>query len=493
MPRVCFIIMPFSTTNSCSDSEWTNIYETFFKPAIEGAGLDYECRRSMASRGNIVGSILRDLKDSYIVLADLTDRNANVFYELGVRHTLKDRTILVAQDEQDIPFDLRAYAYHIYDWRTEEGKVAFQTRLKSLLSEVDSNPDRPDNPVSDFLGRTHEPTTNQPRTTVHPNEVAFSNSLVGPSSDGVDPISLAHSLSNQNAIRELNTISRLTRHELVRIFSAVLGDLNQRRVPNQVRPDEVLNMAREYIDTFASSLVSLNRFVLACVEEQWEPGLKFGLKISGTLISLSEQLHPGPSIKFSQGSPALLAFQLLLCCGSKALGDGFFDLLKLVINEPIEVEDSSNRFSNLPLTERRDLFFPDALLGNAYFGAQYLVELWDNAEWLRAFYPSKAQYHFEMAQFMMIVCLAVGLDESGHSLYPGYQLFPEAQRAMSALVSRLVSSPEYLFGISGAIGVTPEQFYTVWTERVRVLNETSLGQANLRTAHHVRFPVQLRP
>lgn len=54
MPRTCFVIMPFSTTASCTKEEWTWIFKNVFKPAVEGAGLDYGCRRSVATRGNIV-------------------------------------------------------------------------------------------------------------------------------------------------------------------------------------------------------------------------------------------------------------------------------------------------------------------------------------------------------------------------------------------------------------------------------------------------------
>ena len=54
MPRTCFVIMPFSTTASCSEEGWTYIFEKVLRPSIEGAGLDYECRRSVATRGNIV-------------------------------------------------------------------------------------------------------------------------------------------------------------------------------------------------------------------------------------------------------------------------------------------------------------------------------------------------------------------------------------------------------------------------------------------------------
>ncbi len=120
--------------------EWTWIFENLLKPAVEGAGLDYQCHRSVATRGNIVGLIVRDLNDSYVVIADMTDRNANVFYELGVRHALNNRSIILAQHKDDIPFDLLAYAYHVYGWRTEENRNVLTEKLRQLLREIDTNP-----------------------------------------------------------------------------------------------------------------------------------------------------------------------------------------------------------------------------------------------------------------------------------------------------------------------------------------------------------------
>src|SRR5688572_30030883 len=108
MTKTCFVLMPFSTTASCNEDRWTWIFEELFKPAIEEAGYDYQCRRSTATRGNIVADILTDLADAHLVMADLTDQNPNVFYELGVRHALEDRTILLAQNRDHVPFDLRA-------------------------------------------------------------------------------------------------------------------------------------------------------------------------------------------------------------------------------------------------------------------------------------------------------------------------------------------------------------------------------------------------
>ena len=177
MTRTCFVIMPFLTTDTCTEEQWTEIFEDVFKPSIEGAGLDYECRRSEATRGNLIAGIVRDLNDAYVVIADFTDRNANVFYELGVRHSLSNRTIILAQSRDHIPFDLRAYASHVYGWETVEERQELAAKLQELLLEIDNNPDRPDNPVSDFLGAStvaREPV----EETVTPEETAYAQPLL---------------------------------------------------------------------------------------------------------------------------------------------------------------------------------------------------------------------------------------------------------------------------------------------------------------------------
>ena len=132
--RVCFVIMPFSETKSCTEQEWTYIFDTVLKPAVEGAGLGYECHRSNATRGNIVAGIIRDLNDAYVVLADLTDRNANVFYELGVRHALTDRTIIVAQQRGDIPFDLEKLCISRIRLEVRTGERAANTKTAGYFA-----------------------------------------------------------------------------------------------------------------------------------------------------------------------------------------------------------------------------------------------------------------------------------------------------------------------------------------------------------------------
>jgi len=148
--KKCFVIMPFSTTKSCTENKWLEIFNYIIKPGVEESKLGYECERSAAGRENIIKSIIDSLNKANVVIADLTDNNPNVFYELGVRHTLANRTILIAQGKKHIPFDLKPYPVAFYS--ESPVKIAlFKKDIKEKLEDIEKNPERSDNPVADFL------------------------------------------------------------------------------------------------------------------------------------------------------------------------------------------------------------------------------------------------------------------------------------------------------------------------------------------------------
>ena len=138
--KKCFVIMPFSSTKSCTEEEWLDIFEHTIKPAVEESGFDYECFRASLMIGNIIRDILDNLYKADVVIADLTDRNANVFYELGVRHAFRNATILIAQNIEHVPFDLKNYATLTYDWKTDAGRKSFRHKIKSVLTAIEANP-----------------------------------------------------------------------------------------------------------------------------------------------------------------------------------------------------------------------------------------------------------------------------------------------------------------------------------------------------------------
>lgn len=148
--KLGFVIMPFSATKRCSTEEWTEIFENIHKPAIIGSRLGYKCERSKIRTGAFIKDILMQLNQADVVLADLTDMNPNVFYELGVRHTLRTRTILVSQTMDDVPSDLKQYGVITYN-TTPNGVTEYKKEISKILKDIRNNPDRQDNPVSDYL------------------------------------------------------------------------------------------------------------------------------------------------------------------------------------------------------------------------------------------------------------------------------------------------------------------------------------------------------
>lgn len=129
----CFVIMPFTPT---FDTE----YENVIRPAVEAAGLIPVRADEIYSRPQIMQDIWKAIRASRIVIAELTGRNTNVFYEVGLAHTLGKPVIIITRNEEDVPFDLKALRYRYYN--TEEPfwgenlKQVIEDMIVELLEET---------------------------------------------------------------------------------------------------------------------------------------------------------------------------------------------------------------------------------------------------------------------------------------------------------------------------------------------------------------------
>lgn len=152
--KKCYVIMPFSDLNGITEYQWTEIYEQLFRPAIEDARLGYVCERSELRNGAFTKDIVQNLKHAHIVLADITHFNANVMWELGVRHALSKRTIMVARHDvmkQKITSDMSTYGVIAYDPTVLTKVNEFKNKIKNMLKGIENAPERSDSPVFDFL------------------------------------------------------------------------------------------------------------------------------------------------------------------------------------------------------------------------------------------------------------------------------------------------------------------------------------------------------
>ena len=83
----------------------------------------------------IMDEVVKLIAEARVVVADVTGRNANVFYELGIAHSLNKDVVMVTQANDDIPFDVRHLRYLHY-YPNGEGLADLQNRLSERLSTL---------------------------------------------------------------------------------------------------------------------------------------------------------------------------------------------------------------------------------------------------------------------------------------------------------------------------------------------------------------------
>jgi len=151
--EVCFVIMPFSkTTDEHSEEYWTNHFENFLKPLIESCG-DFTVSRSEPLRGDILHKIIEDIVYSPLVVAELTDYNPNVFWELGVRQSFTHGTITIAEIGTKIPFNLSTKGCLKYSKKISERKD-FCNNFRKAICDWLSKPESSDSHVLEITGRS---------------------------------------------------------------------------------------------------------------------------------------------------------------------------------------------------------------------------------------------------------------------------------------------------------------------------------------------------
>lgn len=105
----CFVMMPFAAPLG-------GYYESMYRPAIEKAGLKpVRADAEIFGAGKIMDQIWSGIREAKVLVAELTTRNPNVFYELGLAHALEKPVVLVSSNEKDVPFDLHHIRVIYYD------------------------------------------------------------------------------------------------------------------------------------------------------------------------------------------------------------------------------------------------------------------------------------------------------------------------------------------------------------------------------------------
>ena len=149
----CFIIMPFGKSGTDEFDRNLKIYQIMIKPVVEACNYQSIRADELEHFGNITRDIIELLHESDLVIADLSGKNANVFYELGVRHALyRCGTIPIIREGETLPFDIANYRAIFYSSELD-GPERFRKELEKRIKAFERLQQRKsDNQVHDILG-----------------------------------------------------------------------------------------------------------------------------------------------------------------------------------------------------------------------------------------------------------------------------------------------------------------------------------------------------
>ena len=124
--------------------EWFDrYYQEIYATAIKDAGFEPVRADELFSTGNVVEQIWEQIEKSTVMLADLTNKNPNVFYELGLAHAARKPVVFTTGNVEDVPFDLRHLRVIPYEIREPDWAEKLTRDVTSYLKNAREEPEKP--------------------------------------------------------------------------------------------------------------------------------------------------------------------------------------------------------------------------------------------------------------------------------------------------------------------------------------------------------------
>ena len=152
-PRRCFVIAPIGEADSETRRATKGLLRAAIKPVFEAPPFNMEVKIAyeIDNLGSIGVQVIERLLSDELVIADLTDLNPNVMYELAIRHAVRKPVIILAPFGQKLPFDLSDQRTIFYTNDLDGGedlKIDLSKKGEKALSEH-----KPDNPIYQVADR----------------------------------------------------------------------------------------------------------------------------------------------------------------------------------------------------------------------------------------------------------------------------------------------------------------------------------------------------
>src|ERR1044072_7019970 len=137
----CFIIMPFG-------GSFDAYYKNIIAPTVRKAGLSPIRGNDNNKPGVIMDQVWNGIREAHVCLADITGRNANVMYELGLAHAVGKPVVQIVQNLDDIPYDLQTLRHIQYNVKDHDWQTRLKKQIYDMLTVVKQDPSAVLPPVS---------------------------------------------------------------------------------------------------------------------------------------------------------------------------------------------------------------------------------------------------------------------------------------------------------------------------------------------------------
>ncbi len=146
--KICFVIAPIGDEGSETRHRSDQVLKHIIEPTTEEFGYVAIRADKISEPGIITAQVIQHVVDDDLVIADLTDRNPNVFYELAVRHMVKKPIVQIIQTGEPIPFDVSTSRTINFDHRNLDSVANCKSELIKQIRAVEEDPMKVDSPIS---------------------------------------------------------------------------------------------------------------------------------------------------------------------------------------------------------------------------------------------------------------------------------------------------------------------------------------------------------
>jgi hypothetical protein len=147
-PKICFVIAPIGAEGSNDRIRSDQVLKHVIAPSARECGYEPIRADQISEPGIITSQVIQHVVEDPLVIADLTGRNPNVFYELALRHAVKKAVVQIIHATETIPFDVAASRTIHVDHHDLDSVAKAREEIVRQIRSVEKNPGEVDTPIS---------------------------------------------------------------------------------------------------------------------------------------------------------------------------------------------------------------------------------------------------------------------------------------------------------------------------------------------------------